>query len=355
MIAPDFPVEVIQQVTAPVEARYAAGVGARRAGRNREAVVLFNGVLAEQPQNVDARLNLGLSLLALGRLDEADQAFRTVLAAAPVYADAEIGRARVAQRRGDRAAAFESAGRARRLEPERPDIQALVRELEPTPWRVDLDTARSTLSAGLPDWTEQRLALSRRLSGDWDAGIAIERTERFNDVDVYTEARLDRRASRGSAYVALGGAANADYRPELALRAGAVIALGRGVSATLDGSAARYGVGTVLSLQPGVAASLFADRLNLWTRWINVRDETGSDRQGYAFGGSVQPTDRLRLRAAFADAPESSEGVTVDVRSRSVGADFKVTDRATLRVTATSEDRAAYDREEIAVGLGWRF
>jgi len=355
MIAPDVPVEVVQQVPAPIEARYAAGVAARRAGRHGEAVALFNGVLAEQPANVDARLNLGLSLLALGRLDEADAAFRSVLATAPGYADAEVGRARVAQRRGERAAAFESAGRARRLEPERPDIQALVRELEPTPWRVDLDAARSTLSSGLPEWTEQRLAVSRRLTEDWDAGLAIERTERFDDVDIYTEARLDRRASRGSAYVALGGAVDADYRPELALRAGTVIAMGGGLSATLDGSAARYGVGTVLSLQPGAAASLFADRLNLWARWINVRDETGSHRQGYALGGAFQATDRLRLRAAFADAPESSEGVTIDVRARSLGVDFGVTDRATVRVTATSEDRGAYDREEIAVGLGWRF
>lgn len=355
MIVLDVPAEVVQQVPALIESRYAAGVEARRAGRHDEALRLFGDVLAEQPGNVDARLNLGLSLLAQGQIDEADEAFTAVLAAAPGYADAEIGRARVAQRQGDRAAALESARRARRLEPNRPDIQRLVRELEPTPWRMDLDLSRSTLSAGLSDWTEQRLAVSRRLTDDWGASLAIERTERFDDIDVYTEARLDRRGRRGSAYVAIGGALDADYRPELAVRAGAVAGVGRGVSATLDAAAARYGVGTVLSVQPGVAASLLADRLNLWTRWINVRDETGTHRQGYALGGAFQVNDRVRLRTAYADAPESSEGVTVDVRSRSGGIDVGLTDRATVRVTVTSERRGAFDREEIAVGLGWRF
>lgn len=355
MIAHDVPVEAVQQVSAPIGDRYGAGVAARRAGRHAEALGLFRSILVEQPGNVDARLNLGLSLLALDRLDEADEAFRAVLAVAPGYADAEVGRAQVAQRRGDTVGALESARRAERLAPERPDVRALVRALEPVPWRIDLDVARSSLSAGLPDWTEQRLAVSRRLSDRVDAGLMVERTERFDDVDLYAEARIDRRASRGSAYLAVGGAFNADYRPEVAVRGGALTSLGGGLAATVDASAARYGVGTVLSLQPGLAASLFADRLNVSARWINVRDETGDLRQGYALGGAVQLTERLRLRAGVADAPESSEGVTVDVRSRFVGVDVGVTDRVVVRVTATTEDRGSYDREEIAVGLGWRF
>jgi YaiO family outer membrane protein len=355
MIVHAVPAESVQTVQAPAQARYAAGVGARRAGRHAEALALFDSVLVEQPGNVDARLNQGLSLLALGRLDEADRAFLAVLAVAPNYADAEVGRARVARRRGDSAAALASARRAEGLAQGRPDIRSLVRELEPTPWRIDLDASRSTLSAGLPQWTEQRMAVSRRVADGWDAGVAVERTERFNDIEVYGEARVDRRLRGGSAYLALGGAVNADYRPELALRTGGALALGGGLSATVDASAARYGVGTVISLQPGLAGSLFADRLNLSVRWINVRDETGNRRQGYAVSGGFQATDRLRLRAALADAPESSEGVTVDVRSRSVGFDLGVTDRATLRVTATSEDRRTYDRDDLSVGIGWRF
>ncbi|HST91898.1 MAG TPA: YaiO family outer membrane beta-barrel protein, partial [Brevundimonas sp.] len=307
------------------------------------------------PGNVDARLNQGLSLLALGRLDEADSAFQAVLAAAPDYADAEVGRARVAQRRRDPSAALASARRAQALEPGRTDIRGLVRELEPAPWRIDLDSSRSTLSAGLPEWTEQRLAVSRRVAEGWDASVAIERTERFDNIDIYTEGRLERRLSGGSAYVAFGGAVDADYRPELALRTGGAYELGGGLSAKVEASIARYGVGTVVSLQPGLAASLLADRLNLSVRWINVRDETGTHRQGYAIGGAFQASDRLRVRAGLADAPESSEGVTVDVRSRTVGFDLGISDRATVRVTATSEDRQAYDRDEIAVGIGWRF
>lgn len=355
MIALAVPVEVVQSVQAPADARYAAGVEARRAGRHAEAAALFESVLSERPGDADARLNLGLSLLALGRLDDADAAFAAVLQTAPDYADAEVGRARVAQRRGDNERALAAALRAQRLAPGQAEVAALVRDLQPTPWRIDVDASRSSLSAGLPDWSEQRVAVARRLSPDLRGSLAVERSERFDTVDVYVEGRLDRTLERGSAYVAIGGAFDADYRPEVALRLGGEAPLGAGFRATLDGSVARFGAGTVSSLQPGVAATLFADRLDLSARWIAVRDETGEQRDGYAAGAAFQVTDRLRLRAAYADAPETSEGVTVDVRSRSLGADVGLTDRLALRVTATAEDRGAYDRDEIAVGIGWRF
>lgn len=63
----------------------------------------------------------------------------------------------------------------------------------------------------------------------------------------------------------------------------------------------------------------------------------------------------MRLRGGFSDAPESSDGATVDVRSVSLGAEVDVTERITLRLNGLKEDRTAYDRDEVNLGFGVRF
>ena len=108
-------------------------------------------------------------------------------------------------------------------------------------------------------------------------------------------------------------------------------------------------------LHPGLRASLPGDRIVLSGRWINVRDENGESRSGYAVQARWQATDRVAFRAGYADAPESSDGATVEVKARSVGADVALTERLVLRIGLLSEARPAYDREELSLGLGWRF
>lgn len=351
-IAPEAPA-VVQ---ADPGALYEAAVADRRAGRPAEAVAKLEAVLAARPDHLDARLNLGLALLALDRLDEAEAAFAAVAARAPAYADARAGLARVAQRRGDLATARREAAEAVRLAPGDPEAAALARSLaEPPRWRLDVGVARSELSGGLPDWSEARVAVSGALNERWSAALAVEATERFDNRDTYVEGRLDRRFGRGGAYVLLGGGPDADYRPQLILGLGGEARLTERLTATLDASTARYPTGTVTSVQPGLRAEVLPDRLQLAARWIVVRDESGNDRQGWAVQSRWQATPRLGLRLGYADAPESSEGVTVDVAAWSLGADIEVTDRLTLRLGAVSEDRGAYDRREAAVGFGLRF
>ncbi len=338
------------------QALYQAAVADRRAGRPADAVAKLDVVLVARPDDVDARLNLGLALLALGRLDDAEAAFVAVLAQAPNYADAHAGLARVAQRRGDLTVARRAAAEAARLAPADAEMAALARSLaEAPPWRLDVNVARSALSGGLPDWSEARLAVSRSLADRWTGALAIEATERFENRDIYVEARLDRRMERGGVYVALGGAPDADYRPELSLGFGGQFRLTERVSATLDGSTARYAAGSVVTLQPGAIAEIIPDQLQVAARWIVVRDETGEDRHGYSLQSRWQATPRLALRLGYADAPESSEGFTVDVSSWNVGVDISLTDRLALRLGMVSEDRNAFDRQEASVGLGLRF
>ena len=351
-IAPETPA-IVQ---ADPQALYEAAVADRRAGRPADAVAKLEVVLAARPDNVDARLNLGLALLALGRLDQAEAAFGAVIARSPDYADAHAGLARVAQRRGDLAAARRESAEASRLAPADAEASALARSLATEPrWGLDIHTSRSALSGGLPDWSEARIAVSRSLGDRWNGALAVEATERFDNHDTYVEARLDRRLRRGGVYASLGGAPDADYRPEASLGLGGQIRLTDRLSATLDGSAARYAAGRVTTLQPGAIVEVVPDRLQLAARWIIVRDETGDDRQGYSIQSRWQIVNRLGLRLGYAAAPESSEGFTVDVTAWNVGADVSLTDRLVLRLGAVSEDRGAYDRQEGSVGLGLRF
>ena len=128
-----------------------------------------------------------------------------------------------------------------------------------------------------------------------------------------------------------------------------------GLRATLDASAGRYASGSVESLHPGLTANLFGDRLELAVRWINVWDETDQHRDGYAARATWRVADRFRLSAGRSDAPESSEGIVVDVEATTFGAAFDLTDRLTLRLGAVDEDRGSYGRDEISFGIAWRF
>lgn len=351
-IAPELPA-VVQ---ADPQALYEAAVADRLAGRPADAVAKLEVVLAARPDDVDARLQLGLALLALDRLEEAEAAFTIVLARAPGYVDARMGLARVAQRRGDLQTARREAAEAVRLAPGNAEAAALVRSLaEPPRWRLDVGVARSQLSGGLPDWSEARVSVGGALTDRWSAALAIEATERFDNRDTYVEARLDRRFDRGGAYVLLGGAPDADYRPERMLGVGGQMRLTARLSATLDASTARYPTGTVTAVQPGLVVDVWPETLQLAARWILVRDESGEDRQGWAVQSRWQATPRLGLRLGYADAPESSEGVTTDVSAWNLGADLGVTDRLVLRIGAVSEDRGTYDRREVTVGFGLRF
>ncbi len=349
MIVQDVPAEVR---TDPA-ALYEAAVADRLAGRNDAALSKLNVVLQARPDNVDARLNRGLSLLALDRLDEAAADFEAVLAVAPDYVDARLGLARVAQRRGDLPGARIEARRAALAAPDRPDVVALGRALRPPPsWRIDLDVSRSRLGADLPDWTETRLGAVRELDQGWTLGAAAEWTERFGNEDLFVEARVDRRFDWGGAYAALGAAREAEYRPEVSIRTGAEVRLSSAISGTLDASAGRFASGEVTSLQPGLAIEI--GRVRLAARWINLWDENDQRRTGHALSAQWAVRDHLRLRLDHADAPETSEGVTVDVSAVSVGAEIDLTDQISLRLGALQEDRGTYDREAITLGLGWR-
>lgn len=336
---------------------------ARRAGDTAQAIAAFERLSRERPGDADVWLDLGLSYGDAGRFVDAERALERALTLAPGYEDARLAYARMAFFRGDRATAGARLAPLLSRSPPPADAEALRIQLgagagPARAWRLDLAHARSRLTRGLPDWTATSLAVSRRFDR---AALAasVEHTRRFGRADTYVEALGSRGFGRtGEAYVAAGGAPNADHRAKAAIRAGLSNELAAAgawrVRLGVDAAWSRFPVGDVRGLQPHVSLSR-GDRITLSARGVGVVDEREDFRAGYVLRAEAALTTRLRVSAGWADAPESSDGVTVKVRAISAGAAVDLDARTSLRLDATHEMRDAYDRDEIAVGLTRRF
>lgn len=340
---------------------YAAAVEARTSGRTAEAIAAFEELSRARPADADVWLNLGLAYTADQRFDEADRALATALSLAPDYADARIAYARTAYFRGDLPAA---KTRLAPVSASNTDARGLQRQIEAAEgpaeaaWRLDVAYARSELTDNLGHWTLASAALGRRFSNG-SAAIAVEQTERFGFDDTYVEATAARSFQNGgAAWLAVGGAPDADYRPEFSLRAGGEIAAHRSgpwaVRLGADASWQRFPVGEVRSLQPYVALS-WGDRATVTLRSYNTLDERDEYRAGYSVRGEWSALPQLRLSLGWADAPESDSGRTVVVQAVSAGVGLDINDVTTLQAAYTHEMRDAYDRDELAVALTRRF
>jgi len=339
---------------------YRAGVEARLNGNPERAVMLLGPVVAADPRNSDAQVQIGLAQLALGRLEEAAHAFRAALEVAPGYTDARVGLARVAQRRGDHAAALRELDQADSANAEVAALRLqLARTEEAPPWQLNIDGSYSALTGPQPDWQEASIELRRRLDDTTTVGGRLEYARRFGKTDIYGEALLEHVFSaRARAYVTFGATADPDFRPKWQIGAGGSFRVRDGAYATvltLDGRQAQYAIGDVQSLTPGIEQYL-TGRAWLTARWINLFDERGTRRTGYLVRGDVQITRPARLFLGYSDAPDTDEGVVVDVRSIFGGVSYDLTPRTALRVTLAHDDRATgADRTQVGLGLGFRF
>jgi len=315
-----------QASLAQADQLYQTAVQNRWEGRNAAAIEGLRRVLQTRPEDLDARLHLALALMALDRLDEAEHHLDIVVARAPDYADAKEALTRIERLRAQH-----------------------------TNWRLDVSGAYGELSAGLGTWRDTSVNLGRRI-GNGTVSASVEHSERFGQTNTYFEGRLDQKTETGSVYAAVGGASDASFRPESALRFGGQALVGDGgVSMTMDAVIARYRVGTVSSLQPGLEYSSGSGAVTVGVRWINVWDEQATYQSGYSLRALLAVSPSVRLRAGLADAPESTDGTTVAVRAVGLGAEIDVRDGLTLRLNRLHEARRAYDREEVTVGFGLRF
>lgn len=226
-------------------------------------------------------------------------------------------------------------------------------------WRFDLEAAYSDLTHGRDPWREGALRASYRLDDEWTVGGAVEAASRFDKFDTYLEGRIDGRCIGGTSYYVLaGGTPDADFRPRVAFGAGGAQRLFRdngffeAVAATLDVRYAEYEAGDVETVSPGLEAYLFGGRAWVTARYINIWDETGEHRTGYFLRADALVADDVTLFAGYADAPDTSDGVTVDTTSWFAGAAVDVEENTTLRFAIAQEMRdTGYDRTTFTLSL----
>lgn len=357
------------------------------------AKAAFGRALSLAPAYADAHLGLAQIALWRGSLAEAATEAQVVLAGrADAEAEAVLRQARAAlarqrqehskptpqkkpqphlskpgrgrpapggvARKGSPPAASRAASKAAAQQ----DRPAAAPEAAPVRWRIDLDGSFSRLSRGFDDWREGTARIGYELRPGTVLSAASELSERFGRSDLYLEARIDHRLDETlSLYAYAGGTPQADYRPTFAYGAGGAWRVSEGLHAlgpsvaTLDISDAVYRNDRVAKLSPGLVQYLFDGRAWITARWINAFDESGH-AGGYALRTDLQLGERLTLFSGASQAPESSDGVRIDIVSFFAGGTVSLSDRTLLRFSYTFEDRSrGYDRSVYAFGVGVRF
>lgn len=335
----------------------AAAQAARLGGHWREAQAILESLVREEPRNADAWLQLGYAYAAEPDPAAARAAFERALDLAPDYDDAKIGLAHLAYRDGDLATARLWLGRIgseRWNDPEVAELRARLSQSaqSTSDRRFGLSVAHSALGAGLPDWREAEAWISER-NGRQSIGASLQTSERFARTDVYGELRYAAAGDAAAVSVAAGAAPGADFRPRAALRV--EISSLEDAEWFFSGAVtlARYSVGEVDKLDMRIGHAV--GPLRLTALGVAVRDENGDARTGYGAGAMWRLADRFSLSAGWSDAPETSEGVTVDVRAATVSISGRTSGNARLTLSYTHEDRNAYDRDELSLGIARAF
>ena len=309
---------------------YDQAVAARRSGENAEAVIILAQLVRDHPENADAWVQYGYALRATGHPAEAGHAFRRALALAPSYQDASDG------------------------------LGLLVADERASPrFQLDIDGGYATVGAGQPDWREGTAQLRYQPTQRVATIGRIEASRRFSKTDIYGEARVDLHPVDAIRIYALaGGTPSADYRPKVQVAIGGSARLSGGPAptvATAEVRWARYPTGNVWTVSPGIEQYLAGGRLWLTGRWINVIQD-GRHLGGWLARADVQASNRLRLFAGAARAPDLEQGVAIKTRSLFGGAVVDLDDNHLVRLTiANDRPDVGPERTQVNVGFGIRF
>lgn len=331
---------------------------ARLRGDYDSAYCALDKALTREPTSADAWVELGFLNSVSGEVDAARAAFLRALELAPDYDDAKLGLAQLAYRSSDLRAARMWIDRISADRANDPELRSLRRALDAseTPraiWRLDAFAAYSSLSNDLSPWRETSIAVSRN-SGRSSMSLGVERVQRFGLHDTYGEVRLTRQFAHGVWGAAFGGSSDPVFKPKAAIRFDYATPEDRDTRLETALSIARYEVGQVdtfsLRVRQQVAAPLQLNALG-----VLVRDEAGELRSGYGVGATWQARSLLLVDTSWVDAPESAEGVTVDVRTTTLGVATEFANNLRVRVAIMREERDAFDRTEFAVSFSRTF
>lgn len=352
-----------------VEALLESARAAQARGDLAAAMSALEAAAAAAPGDADVLRRLGTAQGQSGRTEAALATLARAQRLAPDDADIRLAIGQVHYYRGEHRAALGIAEAVVARQPDNGDAKDLAERTRraladggSTRWRLDWSASYSHFEDDARErWLEGSAALGYRIDDQTSVTGRVDGADRFGRTDVYGEARVDHRFADGrSAYLALGATPGADFLPEWALQGGLGLrawrsGLGDGVI-TLDVRHAKYATGSVETLSPGVEQYMLDGRAWLTGRLILTWDEDGERQTGYLLRGDVMATERARLFAGYADAPETVENVTLTTRSVFAGGVLDLSNRLSLRLDYVRDDRErSYVRHAVTAGVGVRF
>lgn len=305
------------------------------AGQYGAARAELDSLMAAYPDNADLQLALGNLEYYQGRLGAAETQYSRVLSKFPDYQDARNGLENVRKARAEAAA----NGQQR--------------------WRIDGNLGFSDFNQDdISKWDEQFLRVEYSPNTLAYHG-SVQRYKRFGTTDIEFKAGIADAIRGGWDWgLEAGFTPNATFRPDLSLglRGGRAIEMETGtvfypnVTYRFDD----YDTGSIHTFQPGLTTYLDGG-IVLSARLIGTFQEDEKDQLGWLIDGRVPLTDRLQLRAGYADAPEAIDGLAISTQSLFGGFSYKVQDDLDVHVNLARDDREnSFVRNSANVGFTYK-
>ena len=305
------------------------------AGQYGAARAELDSLMAAYPDNADLQLALGNLEYYQGRLDAAETQYSRVLNKFPNYQDARNGLENVRKARAEAAANGQQT------------------------WRIDGNLGFSDFNQDeISKWDDQFLRVEYSPNTLAYHG-SVQRYKRFGTTDIQFMAGIADAVRGGWDWgLEAGFTPGATFRPELSLglRGGRAIEMQSGVVfyPNVTYRFDDYDTGSIHNIQPGLTTYLEGG-IVLSARLIATLQEAEDNQLGWLIDGRAPLTDRLQLRAGYADAPEAIDGLAISTQSLFGGLSYKVRDDLDVHVNLARDDREnSYVRNSANVGFTYK-
>lgn len=343
----------------------ARGQAALNRGDHDAAVRELAPAATAAPDNAEVLRLYGVALGRAGRTDEAMAALRRAAAIAPNDVDIWLATAQVHYYRAEIRDAAMLVRRVLTARPNDEDAADLAvrlaqarRETYGPPWRFDMSGSYSHFEKDARRrWLEGSVGVGYRPDESTGVYGRVDVAERFDLTDVYLEGGVDHRFNADwNAGFSFGATAGPDFLPQWAAQARVGRRAWHNAVVSLEGRFADYRTGSVETLTPTVEQYLWNGRAWITGKLVVTWDEDGDRQEGFILRGDVLPSERLRLFAGYADAPETINNATLTTRTLFGGAIVDLDERYSLRLDYARDDReASYVRHVFGLGFTARY
>ncbi|MCA8927734.1 MAG: YaiO family outer membrane beta-barrel protein [Alphaproteobacteria bacterium] len=317
---------------------------------------------ADAPDNVEVALVEARIAFLEGDLVRAEAGYAAILARWPKNVPALVGLGDARRQRQDEDGAREAYGRALAAAPGSQAIQHRLVQPAPRRWQIRLNTEGSNLTNGRGSWTDSVTTLSWQWAPETTVSVRSRLATRYGRTDVEPGIRVDHRHGQYlSAFAETSGTPDADFLPRFKLGGGVGIRVAKPFGPLgplyLHAEVAfeHYGNSNIWTAKPGLQLYGLDQRLAVSMRWIRSEDDRGATSDGYLLRADAVVTDRLRGFAGYADAPEISLGRLEEVQTVFGGVAAEISQDLTVQASFAHEQRRAFNRDSVGVGLTIRF